>query len=161
MKFDDISNQKFGRLTAIEPIGKLGSDRGMWWLCRCDCGEETKVPAKHLKSGNTSSCGCLAKEKHCCVKTHGYGGTPLYHVWYTMHQRCNDPKKDGYHNYGGRGISVCQEWDDVTTFVEWAKQNGYKPGLEIDRIDVNGNYEPSNCRFVTHKENANNRRKKG
>lgn len=158
MKYQDITDQKFGRLTAIKPIGAIGSDRSMWWFCECDCGNKINVPAKHLKSGNTSSCGCLAVEKHCCVSVHGVRYHPLYDVWWLIKDRCENPNRSGYENYGGRGIRMCDEWHDVVTFISWAENNGYQEGLEIDRIDVNGDYEPSNCRFVTHKQNANNRR---
>lgn len=92
------------------------------------------------------------------MKKHGLYKHPLYKRWMSMRNRCNNPNHNGYHNYGGRGISVCAEWDDFSAFVSWSEANGWEPGLVLDRTDVNGNYEPSNCRWITQKRNCNNTR---
>ena len=163
----DITGQRFGRLTAIERLPEK-SNGSYLWRCKCDCGNETIVSTKCLNSGNTKSCGCLRDEKIALVnKTHGKasanGKSRLYKVWIGMRQRCNDPNHTSYHNYGGRGIRVCQEWDDFEAFESWAMSHGYNPDAKtqectIDRIDVNGNYEPSNCRWVSAEFQAHNKR---
>lgn len=165
----DLTGQKFGRLTVIEKAGSSDS-HGILWRCKCDCGNVCEVRAYYLKTGGTRSCGCLRSEasaekarrmgeanvKHGQSrrnKTH-----PLFYVWYTMKARCKYPNHISYPNYGARGITVCDEWQEFESFYEWAMANGYKKGLEIDRIDCEGNYEPSNCRFVTRIENSRNKR---
>ncbi len=160
----DIAGQKFGRLTAIRRVGHRDG-YGYLWLCRCDCGNETTVPVKMLRSGNTKSCGCLRKDKISSVsKKHGESHkSRLYHVWVGMRQRCNDKNHKSYCNYGGRGITVCKEWDQFSSFMQWALKNGYREDAEygdctIDRINVNGNYEPSNCRWVNAAVQSLNKR---
>ena len=161
----EISGQKFGRLTAVKRLEK--SDKaGFIWECLCDCGNVINVSVKMLRSGNTKSCGCLRDEKISLVnKKHGESKkSRLYGVWVGIRQRCNDPSHKSYKNYGGRGIRVCDEWNDFMTFKDWAIRNGYDESAEygdctIDRIDVNGNYEPSNCRWVDMKIQACNKRK--
>lgn len=154
-----LSGMKFGKLTAIERVGK--NKHGMLlWNCKCDCGNETVVAGGALKSGHTQSCGCSCLEhaKHLNRK-HGKSSSRLYHLYYGILQRCNNPKAPAFNHYGGRGIEVCKEWDTWEAFQKWALANGYKDGLTIDRIDVNGNYEPSNCRWVTQAEQMRNTRK--
>ena len=154
----DLTGQKFGRLTVLEFAGhnKHGS---ALWKCRCDCGNYKIAATKLLRDGHTSSCGCYRKEVSKRLNTiHGIRYTRINRIYSSMKQRCYNPKCDEYYSYGGRGISVCQEWkDSVVSFAEWAYQNGYSDNLTLDRINVNGNYEPSNCRWVSIKVQANNK----
>lgn len=157
-KEENLSGRRFGRLAAKEVAGKSG--KKTLWLCLCDCGRFTVVRADQLKSGNTRSCGCLSKDTaRATFTTHGKSQhTKLYKVWTSMKQRCTNPNSQNYHRYGGRGIAVCQEWAaSFECFYDWAISSGYQDGLEIDRIDNNGGYDPENCHWVTHKVNANNR----
>lgn len=164
MNSRNIVNMKdmiFGRLTVIERSenDKHGNTK---WLCKCECGNEVVVLGHSLRQGRTRSCGCLLSEssKNRMTKLltkHGMASTKIYKVYVSMRERCEKPSSSEYHRYGGRGIRVCDEWkDDRTSFFEWALTNGYKEGLEIDRINNDGNYEPSNCRWVTSLKNSNN-----
>ena len=154
----DLTGRRYGSLTVIKlAVDETGKKKK--WLCKCDCGEECIVAGSNLQSGHTlhcSKCGnAISAEKK---KKHGISHTKLYYVWQAMINRCERPGVFGYGDYGGRGITVCEEWHDPEKFFEWARNSGYKEGLQIDRIDVNGNYCPDNCRWITQLKNANNKR---
>lgn len=168
----DIANQKFNRLTVLRVDGV--HRKKVKWLCLCDCGKETIVDSYRIRNGLTKSCGCLNSElsrergQESVVAaqqarvTHGYSRKgnihPLWNVWYAMKQRCYRKESDAYRFYGARSIQVCSEWMDSGTFIEWSLSNGWESGLQIDRINNDEDYSPSNCRFVTPKENSRNRR---
>ena len=153
----NIIGKRYGRLVVIDVYT---TGRRTYCVCNCDCGSKTTVDKCHLVNGNTKSCGCFQKEKVSKQFTkHGKSTHPLCGVWQTMKQRCYNPNNKSYKNYGARGITVCEEWKkDFKLFYDWATNNGYKKGLTLDRVDTNGNYEPSNCRWVEQVSQQNNRR---
>lgn len=160
-KLIDLTGKKFGRLIVLERSNnQKGKD--VVWKCRCDCGNYTEVTAGHLKDGHTKSCGCLAKETTSkFFKTHGMTDTRLYRIYKKMYRRCYCPQTKWYENYGGRGITICEEWlgkSGFENFAKWAFANGYKDNLSIDRKDNDMGYSPNNCKWSTAKEQANNTR---
>lgn len=154
-----LEGQRFGRWTVIEQSGvdKRGEKL---YRCECDCGTIKEVKSSNLRNGTSSSCGCLARELTSeRSKTHGMSNSRLFNIWSGMRTRCNNPNDYHYKWYGERGVRVCDEWNDFETFQNWANDNGYDEDLSIDRINTNGDYEPSNCRWVTQYEQMNNTRK--
>jgi hypothetical protein len=149
----ELAGKRFGRLTAIERVGSDGSNA--FWKCICECGKETQIRTCHLRSGKVRSCGCGPKGRH--RYEHGMTGTRVYGIYRQMHQRCENPNAEGYENYGGRGIAVCEEWNNFPQFFE---DMGEPPSVKytLDRIDVNAGYSKENCKWSTYKEQHRNRR---
>lgn len=158
--FKDVCGQRFGRLTALYRLHNYKKSNCSYWLCVCECGNLIEVRLNTLTSGDTKSCGCLQKEVASKThKKHGLSRDKIYQTYYHMKNRCYNRDSQAYSNYGGRGIKVCDEWlNDFKSFYDWATSNGYQDNLTIDRIDVNGNYEPNNCRWVDMKTQSNNKR---
>jgi len=148
----ELSGQRFGRLVAIRNIGIDAHGRSMW-ACRCDCGTDISVAASVLKRKQLS-CGCLVVDM---ATKHGGSDHPLYKTWASMIERCESPDNKSYHRYGGRGIKVCKRWRK--NFGAWLDDMGERPSRKhsVDRIDPNGNYEPSNCRWASAIEQQRNR----
>lgn len=164
-KNDNLVGQKFSRLL-VEKLLDYNIYKRTMYLCLCDCGNRTIVPANALISSKTKSCGCLKREKGRNSDIHKIHGdacsdntTRLYKIWTTMKSRCLSPEFAKYKDYGGRGIKICDDWiNNYSAFKEWAMNNGYADNLSIDRINNDGNYEPSNCKWSTGKEQCRNRR---
>ena len=160
----DLAGMKFERLTVIdeaEPIKGSHGENLTRWNCVCDCGTKKVVRASELIRHRTLSCGCLGKEHRAMkITKHGLSNKRVYHIYLGMLDRCYDSNSEMYKNYGGRGIKVCQEWlgnEGATNFANWAYSNGYNDELTIDRINVNGNYTPDNCRWVDNIVQQNNK----
>lgn len=158
-KFKDLTNKRFGKLIVLQ---RAENDRQdiLRWLCRCDCEKTSVVRSNALTSGNTKSCGCYGRE--CLEKNrlkHGLSKHPLYFVRVNMLQSCYNVNNSVYKHYGGRNVKVCNEWkQNSVTFIKWGIANGWKKGPQLDRIDNDGDYTPSNCQFVSPRKNMSNTR---
>lgn len=154
-KFQDLSGSKFGKLTAIKVAYKNKNGESVW-ECVCDCGNVVNVVCSNLKNGHSTSCGCYKK---ICSITHNETKTRLHRIWAGIKARCYNTNIAQYKNWGGRGITVCEEWkDSYETFRDWALANGYQENLTIDRINNDKGYSPDNCRWATQKQQSNNKR---
>ena len=155
----DLSGARFGKLTAIELDGEKTKLTGLaYWVCKCDCGATKTIRASHLKSGATSSCGCIRKDKTLSKATRiPESKSPEYRSWSGMHTRCKNPLAKNFKNYGGRGIKVCDRWESYGAFLS---DMGRRPGpkYSLDRIDNNGDYAPENCKWSTPIEQSSNKR---
>lgn len=160
-KYEIKKGDQYGRLTVIEervtyrkPHHKVRTAH-----CRCSCGNEVTICFYHLRSGITKSCGCNRKRISAKARlTHGESKTRMHGIWAGMLARCRNPNVKSYKYYGAMGVRVCNEWFDFKAFYDWAMANDYKNNLTIDRIDPTGNYEPSNCRWITKAEQRHTRR---
>ncbi len=160
-KSKDITSQRFGRLIAIKKVG-TDSRRNAIWLCKCDCGNECQRIVAELTKNKNHSCGCLSKEQLKDMSkgnvTHGMTNTGIYRSYKAMMSRCYREKDVHYNAYGKRGIVVCKEWkDNPKAFIEWGLSNGLQEHLTLERINVNGNYEPSNCKWIPMSEQYKNK----
>lgn len=155
----DLVGERYGRLTVVS-FDRLQNHK-TYWKCACDCGMTVVATGNNLRSGNTKSCGCLFRE---ATRKTGWNNTKhgeshsnrtrLYTIWCGMRQRCSNPNRAAYKLYGGRGVSVCEEWNDYAAFKAWAMSAGYADNLSIDRIDPNDDYCAKNCRWITPSENT-------
>ena len=163
-KHVNLIGKKFNRLTVVRQTDKRDSNGNIIWLCVCDCGNMVEQRGGSLTSGHAKSCGCWHRERSSVfakkhLRTHGLRKHRLYTIWEHMKQRCYNVNNKSYKDYGARGITVCNEWRcDFLSFFNWAIDNGYRENLTIDRINNNGNYEPSNCRWATNIVQNRNKR---
>lgn len=165
-KLIDLTGQRFGRLTVIKRVGLDSTGKNSTWLCRCDCGVEKVISRVSLVRGGSRSCGCLNSQEskqrikmlHDVHRDEYPKIERLSRIWRKMRNRCLNPNNSSFKDYGGRGIEICSEWDNFYEFQEWALNSGYSKELTLDRINVNGNYDPENCRWVSLKRQERNKR---
>lgn len=154
----DITGKRYGKLVVIR-LDHI-KNRKSYWLCKCDCGTEKVLRSDCLT--RIQSCGCVKREQDIhnlhIENHHGMANHPAFGIWAKMMGRCNNPTDNAYKDYGGRGIGVCEAWKDAREFCKWMEDNKYEKGLSIERVDVNGNYEPSNCKLIPRREQAYNKR---
>lgn len=158
----DLTGKQYGRLTVIKLNGKDKHNNAMW-ECKCSCGNNIIIRGATLRNGRARSCGCLHRELTKLLAknniTHNKSNTRLYRIWQNMKSRCYYKQNNRYKDYGERGIVVCDEWkNNFKSFYNWSIKNGYNENLTIDRLDVNGNYTPTNCRWATNEQQAKNKR---
>lgn len=158
----DLCGQSFGRMTVVLEAGR-DKHKNVLWKCVCECGNVSFATTHDLESGHTRSCGCLRSEVTTSKNTRNRStkrsnDIHLYNVWAAMKQRCCNSNHARYKDYGGRGITLCNQWMDYEPFYEWAMANGYRRGLDIDRINNDAGYSPDNCRFITRQQNCRNKR---
>lgn len=152
-RLNDLTGRRFGKLTAIERFG-TDSNGSAVWKCLCDCGNSKSVSSRELTRGDTKSCGCARHNP----RKHGMSNSRLYRIWSGMKNRCLNQSANAYERYGGRGVTICEEWaSDFETFRDWALSNGYEDGLTIERKSNEKGYFPSNCIWITKSEQAQNR----
>lgn len=154
----DLAGQRFGLWSAVKQTGNTKGGSALW-LCVCDCGTSRSVVGSDLRQGKSTGCGCAGNDRIGSLnRSHGASRSRLHIVWKNMRMRCMNPKSAGFANYGGRGISMCPEWDDFSAFRQWALTAGYKETFSIERLDVNGNYDPANCIWADAQAQSENRR---
>lgn len=160
--FIDLSGKRYGYLTVIERVEDReykGGRKKPQYLCLCDCGNTTFVTGECLRCGCTKSCGCHRGDSLIRYSMkHSKSHERIYSIYCDMKKRCYNNKCSGYKNYGGKGVTICKEWlDDFNSFYRWSMEHGYDETLTIDRIDSSGNYEPTNCQWITRSENISRR----
>lgn len=153
-----MSGKRFGKWLVGDQAGNAPRG-GALWYCTCDCGTQRVVLGADLRSAKSASCGCTVDRELLgnLKRTHGGTRTRLYYAWQNMRKRCGDPQNSKYRYYGGRGISISREWDGFAAFQDWAISNGYSDTLTLERVDVNGNYTPANCTWITKRAQAANK----